>query len=954
VVWQEEPDGTLEIVPEKENYRVGETARYLVKNPFPGASALVTVERYGIMRSWVQILESSTPIIEFEVTEDDVPGFFLSVLVMSPRVEKPLGEGQVDLGKPVSRIGYVEVPVIDPYKEVVVEVTPERESYKPREKVKVSLHATPRHGPKNEPIELAVAVLDESVLDLIARGRSYFDPYKGFYKLDGLDLRNYSLLMRLVGQQRFEKKGASAGGGGGPDISLRSVFKFVSYWNPSITPDADGRATIEFEAPDNLTGWRVLAMAVTPTDRMGLGDGTFKVNRPTEIRPVMPNQVTEGDRFGAGFSIMNRTPHTRELTLALTAEGVIETEPGVSVHKMTQTVTAEPYKRTTLWMPLVTVGHGEIRFTARGGDDIDWDGLVHTLPVRKRAALETAATYGTSTANVSTESFLFPEDIRTDVGAVSVVVSPSIIANLEGAFRYLRDYDYMCWEQILTKGVMASHYQDLKGYLSYDFEWKGSEELPQETLNLAPSFQAPNGGMVYYVPENRYVSPYLSAYTALAFNWLREKGYEIPTTVETRLHEYLLTMLRRDVVPTFYSKGMASTVRAVAMAALAKHGQVTRTDLERYRPHLPEMSLFGKVHFLMAALSLSGTEKIQEEVANRILAHASQSGGKFAFSETIDDSYDRILASPLRTNGAILSGLVAFADTSLGSPLVGDIPFKLVRFITQSRKKRDHWENTQENIFCLKGLIDYSRIYEKERPHLTIRALFDGEIMGKTGFSDLRDHPVTLERSIRESDPGRKSTLTLGREGQGRFYYAARLSYAPRQLRTTPINSGIEIHREYTLEREGEWVLLESPMEIERGDLMRVDLFVSLPTARNFVVVDDPVPGGLEPVSRDLATASTVDADKGEFQHAGGSWWFRYSDWSSYGVSRWSFYHQELRHHAVRFYSDYLPGGNYHLSYTAQAIAPGEFVVMPVHTEEMYDPDIFGKGVPAVLRVGRE
>jgi hypothetical protein len=118
------------------------------------------------------------------------------------------------------------------------------------------------------------------------------------------------------------------------------------------------------------------------------------------------------------------------------------------------------------------------------------------------------------------------------------------------------------------------------------------------------------------------------------------------------------------------------------------------------------------------------------------------------------------------------------------------------------------------------------------------------------------------------------------------------------------------------------------------------------------VVVDDPVPGGLEPVNRQLATASTVDADKGAFQPAGGSWWFRYSDWSSYGVSRWSFYHQELRHKAARFYSEYLPAGNYHLSYTAQAVAPGEFVVMPVHAEEMYDPNVFGQGVPAVLKVG--
>ena len=159
------------------------------------------------------------------------------------------------------------------------------------------LLAKPVDKGRSEPVEMAVAVLDESVFDLIAKGQDYFNPYKGFYTLDGLDLQNFSLLMGLVGRQKFEKKGANAGGGGGPDISLRSIFKFVSYWNPSIFPDKEGQAEIAFDAPDNLTGWRILVMAVTPGDCMGLGQGRFKVNRPTEIRPVMPNQVTAGDRF---------------------------------------------------------------------------------------------------------------------------------------------------------------------------------------------------------------------------------------------------------------------------------------------------------------------------------------------------------------------------------------------------------------------------------------------------------------------------------------------------------------------------------------------------------------------------------------------------------------------------------------------------------------------------------
>jgi len=669
---------------------------------------------------------------------------------------------------------------------------------------------------------------------------------------------------------------------------------------------------------------------------------------------VMPNQVTEGDSFQAGFSIMNRTPQSRELTVTVTAEGAVETKPGTSRLEMIQALVAEPYKRKTVWLPLKTTTAGKIRFTAQGGDDMDRDGIVHTLPVLKRYTLEAAATYGTTVSDEVTERILFPQNIRTDVGRVDVVLSPSIISNLEGAFAYMRDYAYICWEQILTKGVMASHYRNLKGYMPGEFQWEGSETLPRQTLDRAAAYQAPNGGMAYFVPEDRYVSPYLSAYTALAFNWLRQSGYPIPAAVEDKLHGYLLTLLRRNVVPDFYSRGMASTVRAVALAALAERGKISLDDLKRYQPHVPEMSLFGKAHFLEAALHVPGSETLRKEVCNLILAHANQSGGKFVFSETIDDSYSRILASPLRTNGAILRVLVAFGETPQGKDMVGDIPFKLVRSIIQSRKNRDHWENTQENMFCMNALVEYSRIYEKETPDMTLRALLDKDLLGTTGFRDPRDEPVAFERPIRPDDPGRESTLTLTREGTGRFYYGARLFYAPKSPRMTAVNAGVEVHREYTVAREGNWVLLKSPMKLRRGELVRVDLYVSLPTARNFVAVNDPVPGGLEPVNRDLATASIVDADKGEFQHAGGSWWFRYGEWSSYGVSRWSFYHQELRHNAVRFYSEYLPAGNYHLSYTAQAIAPGAFVVMPVSAEEMYDPDIYGKGVPASLEVSRE
>ncbi|MDM8566447.1 MG2 domain-containing protein [Candidatus Halobeggiatoa sp. HSG11] len=979
VMWETKPGHGLEIVPEQENYKVGDTARYLVKNPYQGAKALVTVERFGSIKSWVTTLKSNMEIIEVPVEPNYVPGFFVSVTVMSPRVDKPIDKNQVDLGKPAFRMGYVKTTVKDPYKEILINVKTDKSVYKPSETVIVEFQAQPRHPkPEREPIELAVTVLDESVFDLLSAGRDYFNPYKGFYTLDDLDMANFSLLMRLVGRQKFEKKGANAGGDGGSSLSMRSVFKYVSYWNPSLKTDNDGKAQIKFDLPDNLTGWRILVMAVTPEDLMGLGDYNFKVNQPVEIRPVLPNQVLTGDIFQAGFSVMNRTEIAKDLKVTVTAKGPVITPNantttswmqsvknmvglGKKAVNKSYTIKAEPYKRYVQWLPLQTTTAGSIQFEATASDGTDSDGLQKSLQIRARQIAVTAATYGTTVADEITEKVKFPADIYPNVGGLKVIASPTVIGGVDEAFNYMRDYPYACWEQKLTKGTMASHYNNLQDYIADDLTWKDSYTLPGQTINLAKEYQAPNGGMTYFVAKNERVSPYLTAYTALAFNWLRAAEYDIPETVEKRLHSYLLKLLRKNVMPDFYSKGMASSVRATALAALAGHGKITRNDINRYHGHVEYMDLFGKAQFLSAALQVAGTQRIRNDVADKILAHANQTAGKISFSEDLDSSYKHILSSSLRTQCAILSSLSGYDQTMGQQSSVGEVPFKLVRNITKMQDRKGYWGSTQENMYCMNALIEYANVYEKEQPILTVQTWLDdaaierdnGESEGS--FDSVKSPALTFVHAMNKDNPGQEATVKLKREGQGRVYYKVQMTYAETDEKATAVNSGIEVQREYHVERDGKWILLQSPMKLLTGELVRVDLYVSLPAPRYFVVVDDPIPGGLEPVNRDLATTSLIDADKaGAGQYAKESIWFTDDEWLEYGESWWSFYHKELRHHAAIFYSDYLTAGNYHLSYVAQAIAPGDFGVMATHAEEMYEPEVFGSGKPAKLKVVRD
>lgn len=948
ILWGEENESYLPVIPEKNEYQVGETARFLVKNPYPKAKALITVERLGVIDTFIQNFDSSSPVIEIPVKPDYMPNFYVSVSIMSPRVDsKPLELGELDLAKPSFRMGYAKASVKNGYKEIKVTAKTDKEAYKPREKIKVSLTAEVTH-PKSpaEPIELAVAVIDDSVFDLIALGRNYYNPYNGFYQEEHLDMRNYSLLSGLVGRMKFAKKGANPGGDGGVDLNMRNIFKFVSYWNPSLLTDDKGNATVEFEAPDNLTGWRIFVIAMTPSDRMGLGESTFKVNRPTETRPVMPNQIAEGDQFEAGFSIMNRMDQKRDIKVSITANGALDDKFQKTIE---QKVTLEPFKRTTVYMPVIAGlvqgnDEGHIDFVVTAGDELDQDKMIHSVPVKRLRILETKATFGTSDKEGSVMiPVTVPGNIYTDVGGLKVTLSPSIIGHISGIFSYMKNYPYTCWEQKISRAIVASYYPDLKAYLEKEAEWPKSTEFVKEVLEDAASFQASNGGMAYFKAKDEYVDPFLSAFTGLSFAWLKQQGYDLPILIENRLVEYLQGLLKNDFLEDYYTPNMVATTRAVVLEALSYRGKVTVAELERFMPHLGKMNAFGKASFAQAAMNVTGAEGMADKIIRELLSHFNETATQITWGEDLTTTSMRILDTPLRESCRVLETFAHYGQTEKGKELIGDKTIKLAKTITNTRKGKTHFENTQENLYCARALTAYSKAYETTQPQMMVAVDKEGAEIGKAAFDTLTSPEVEVSTLLVEQDLGKEVSLSITQQGKGRLYYATRLTYAQKLEAFKSVNAGLEVHRDYSRLQDDKWVLLEPGVKLKRGDLVRVDLYVIAPGDRTFVVLNDPVPGCLEPVNKNLATASLLDQQKLEDKPAIGTWWYQLKDWVDFNATRWAFYFMEMRHDTVRFYSDYLPKGNYYLSYVAQVVADGEFSAGPTMAEEMYNPETYGR-----------
>ena len=79
-------DDRMDVLPEKREYQTGEMARFQVKMPYQAATALVTVEREGVIDTYVRRLSRKDPFVEIPVKANYSPNAFVSVLALRGRL----------------------------------------------------------------------------------------------------------------------------------------------------------------------------------------------------------------------------------------------------------------------------------------------------------------------------------------------------------------------------------------------------------------------------------------------------------------------------------------------------------------------------------------------------------------------------------------------------------------------------------------------------------------------------------------------------------------------------------------------------------------------------------------------------------------------------------------------------------------------------------------------------
>jgi alpha-2-macroglobulin len=968
----------VELIPDRKEYRAGDVAEILVQAPFTPAEGLLTLRRSGLVRTERFKMDGPSHTLRVPIEEGFTPNVYVQVdLVGAAARANDKGEADEKLPKrPAFASGSLSLSVPPLARKLLVTATPRDKALEPGGETTVAVEVKDAAGRPVQGSELAVVVVDESVLSLT--GYKLEDPLAVFYAQRGADVVDYHLRkdvqladpgklqigdgsvnagrgmanveresgtladavaprparMKAEAQSAAPPPPPMAGFIGGKQpgeeqqaIRLRENFNALAVFAPSVPTDAQGRAEVKVKVPDNLTRYRVMAVSVAGGKQFGSGESSITARQPLMVRPSAPRFLNFGDRFELPVVLQNQTDAPAEVDVAVRAANAELTDG------RGRRVTVPANDRVEVRFPVTASAAGTARFQVGAVSGRFTDASQFELPVWTPATTEAFATYGElDRSGAVVQPVKAPPDVFKQFGGLEVQTSSTQLQALTDAMLYLVAYPFECSEQLSSRVLAVAALRDvLTAFKAKDLP--SPEEMNSAVardIKRLQGLQNGDGGFGFW-HRGEESWPYVSIHVAHALARATSKGYDVPQSMLDKSKDYLRNV--ESHIPRRYGRDARNSLIAYALYTRALLGD---RDPARARRLIAENGLeklqLEATGWLLTVLSGDRASTAEVAAIRRLLNNrAEETAGTAHFTTSYADDDYLLLRSDRRADGVILEALI-------GDQPENDLIAKVARGLLAHRKQ-GRWGNTQENAFVLVALDRYFRTYEKATPDFVARAWLGDAYAGEQQFrgrsTDRQQFDVPM-RYLAEKGSG-EQRLVLQKEGTGRLYYRVGMSYAPSNLKLAAADYGFAVERVYEPTGDASDVRRDSDgtWHIKSGATVRVKLTVVAPTRRYHVALVDPLPAGLEALNPALAVTSSVAGEDQQAETTPVGWWWWRRTW---------FEHQNLRDDRAEAFTSLMWEGVYTYSYTARATTPGAFVVPPAKAEEMYAPETFGRG----------
>lgn len=929
LAWNKTREGVFELMPDKKSYVPGETAHVVVESPYTSARALVVIEEPGgNLYSWKQV-SGGKVVVDVKVGAQHAPNLPLHVVLMRGR----LGEGKVDDAryKPVTSAATLELEV---------------EPVKNQLRVNVQHPDTVRPGTKQDFIitladdtkkpvggEVTFWLVDEAVLSL-ARELP-LDPLTELIRRNVRttsihDTRN--LVLGRISEQEEEPGGdgnKEEEDQGGKRV-VRKNFKTVPYYAATLVVPPSGQLVVPVMLSDDLTNFKVRAVAVSGDRRFGFKQSTLKQRLPVLVQPQLPRFVRAGDRFWPGGVVRVVEGAGGPASVEVKLSGPVEGKPTrtenvtLKLNKAEPVLTPVTVKAAPLTGPsAVTVRAAVTRLSDKAGDAFEVK-----LPLLPDRAAEKVAWYETLPPG-TTQLKPLPEPARAGTAVQSFVLSsqPGIL-ELASGLDYLSAYPHGCLEQRMSQ--LAPDLL-LSGFLKkLELETRFTPRLNASVKLIVDELaqHQDDAGFFAYWPGAKGDLA-LTAQGVEFITLAKRAGVPTDEKVRTRAMDALRRVLRSDF-SGFYAayryNQQAAAIRALALAnEVDEHYLI---ELFQHRSAMDATSLSDLSIAMAQQQSAFGTNlaALKGQLWDQVVLKLVK--GKQVFDAIRGDrgSWDGyFLGSSVSTLAATLEALVRLTPQ--------DPRLELLRDALLARATGAGFGTTHDNRRALTALAAYLEKVTGGRGklHVTFAATSPAE----PGAAEvvLDDNHQAARRTRSAAEPARL-TVTGGPVG-ARIGY----SYLPEAPgdKVTARKDGFVVARSLTWLHAGNSAPTHhedqagGSLTVNLGDVIELHARLTSDQARTQVALVVPMAAGLEPLNAALANASS-DATPSEADSLAPT------------------YVQRLDHE-VRYYFTELPAGTFSFHFRVRASNEGSFVHPAPYAEMMYRESVRGRGVGMRINV---
>ncbi|MCA9567425.1 MAG: hypothetical protein KC656_06260, partial [Myxococcales bacterium] len=304
VSWAKPEAGVFEVTSRDPSWKPGQTAKLLLRSPFPEADALVVVETPTGNRYQNVHITGGNATLSVPVEEGWVPKIPVHVLLRRGRKADAGVLGGSDLGRPQT-VGTTHWLQVDPVENTVEVALSHPERAMPGQTVPVTVELK---DPDGKPLagEVTLWLVDQAVLALGTE--QALDPRPDFIRASPTRTKLRTSRNLALGRLPFHEM---PGGDGEMEdaaepealldqASVRKNFKSVPYWEPTLAVPSTGKLTVQVPLPDNLTVFKIRAKAVSGASRFGAGKSSLRVRLPVLLQPDLPRFVRPGDTLSVG------------------------------------------------------------------------------------------------------------------------------------------------------------------------------------------------------------------------------------------------------------------------------------------------------------------------------------------------------------------------------------------------------------------------------------------------------------------------------------------------------------------------------------------------------------------------------------------------------------------------------------------------------------------------------